>query len=168
MVANLSSHKRGWDQKWNFFSKIAEEGQGYINNLLELVDKDTEAFNRIINSFRLPDGNKEEKEQKKQAILDATINAIQIPLKIMEESEKSMRIIKIMAKEGNPNSVSDAGVAALCARSAVIGGYLNVKINCKELNDKKLALKFINQAEKIKKSAEKKEAEIISITLKKI
>jgi len=168
MVANLSSHKRGWDQKWNFFSKIAEEGQGYINNLLELVDKDTEAFNRIISSFRLPDGNKEEKEQKKQAILDATINAIKIPLKIMEESEKSMRIIKMMAKEGNPNSVSDAGVAALCARSAVIGGYLNVKINCKELNDKKLALKFINQAEKIKKSAEKKEAEIISITLKKI
>ena len=89
-----------------------------------------------------------------------TINAIKIPLKIMEESEKSMRIIKIMAKEGNPNSVSDAGVAALCARSAVIGGYLNVKINCKELNDKKLALKFINQAEKIKKSAEKKETEI--------
>jgi len=168
MVANLSSHKRGWDQKWNFFSKIAEEGQGYINNLLELVDKDTEAFNRIISSFRLPDGNKEEKEQKKQTILDATINAIKIPLKIMEESEKSMRIIKMMAKEGNPNSVSDAGVAALCARSAVIGGYLNVKINCKELNDKKLALKFINQAEKIKKSAEKKEAEIISITLKKI
>ena len=86
----------------------------------------------------------------------------------MEQSEKSLDIIKIMATEGNPNSVSDAGVAALCARSAVIGGYLNVKINCKELEDKTLAKKFINQADKIRKSAIKKEKEIISITLKKI
>ena len=86
----------------------------------------------------------------------------------MEESESSMEIIKMMAKEGNPNSVSDAGVAALCARSAVIGGYLNVKINCKDLTDKKLAKTFITEAEKIKKSAEKKEKEIINITLKKV
>ena len=168
MVANLSSHKRGWDKKWSFFSKIAEEGQYYINELLDLVDKDTEAFNEIINSFRLPEKTKEEKKIKKQAILDSTINAIKVPLKIMEQSEKSLDIIKIMATEGNPNSVSDAGVAALCARSAVIGGYLNVKINCKELEDKTLAKKFINQAEKIRKSAIKKEKEIISITLKKI
>ena len=168
MVANLSSHKRGWDQKWLFFSKIAEEGQSYINKLLDLVDQDTEAFNKIINSFRLPEKTKEEKEIKKKLILKSTINAIEVPLKIMEYSEKSMRIIKIVAKSGNPNSVSDAGVAALCARSAVIGGYLNVKINCKELEDKGLAKKMISQAEKIKKSAEKKEKEILNITLKKI
>ena len=168
MVANLSSHKRGWDTKWNYFSKIAEKGQTHLNNLLELVDKDTEAFNKIINSFRLPNNTKEEKIYRNKAILEATINAIKVPLKIMEESESSMEIIKMMAKEGNPNSVSDAGVAALCARSAVIGGYLNVKINCKDLTDKKLAKTFITEAEKIKKSAEKKEKEIINITLKKI
>ena len=168
MVANLSSHKRGWDTKWNYFSKIAEKGQTHLNNLLELVDKDTEAFNKIINSFRLPNNTKEEKIYRNKAILEATINAIKVPLKIMEESESSMEIIKIMAKEGNPNSVSDAGVAALCARSAVIGGYLNVKINCKDLTDKKLAKTFITEAEKIKKSAEKKEKEIINITLKKV
>ena len=168
MVANLSSHKRGWDTKWNYFSKIAEKGQTHLNNLLELVDKDTEAFNKIINSFRLPNNTKEEKIYRNKAILEATINAIKVPLKIMEESESSMEIIKMMAKEGNPNSVSDAGVAALCARSAVIGGYLNVKINCKDLTDKKLAKTFITEAEKIKKSAEKKEKEIINITLKKV
>ena len=168
MVANLSSHKRGWDSKWNYFSKIAEKGQNHLNNLLELVDKDTEAFNDIINSFRLPNNTKEEKLFRDNAIFNATLNAIKVPLKIMQESESSMEIIKIMANEGNPNSVSDAGVAALCARSAVIGGYLNVKINCKDLLDKKLAKSLISEAEKIKKSAEKKEKEIINITLKKL
>ena len=118
MVANLSSHKRGWDSKWNYYSKIVEKGQNHLNNLLELVDKDTEAFNDIINSFRLPNNTKEEKLFRDNAIFNATLNAIKVPLKIMQESESSMEIIKIMANEGNPNSVSDAGVAALCARSA--------------------------------------------------
>jgi len=168
MVANLSSHKRGWDDRWEEFSNIAEKGQKHIKKLLELVDKDTESFNQIMHAFRLPEGDSKEKKIKEDAILEATIHAIEIPLEIMKTSLESMDIIKEMAKNGNPNSVSDAGVGALCARSAVIGGYLNVKINCKDLTDKKLVNKFLNKAEKIKESAIKLEEEILKITLEKI
>ena len=168
MVANLSSHKRGWDDRWEEFSNIAEKGQEHIKKLLELVDKDTESFNQIMHAFRLPDSDSKEKKIKEDAIFEATIHAIEIPLEIMKTSLESMDIIKEMAKNGNPNSVSDAGVGALCARSAVIGGYLNVKINCKDLNDKKLVKKFLNKAEKIKESAIKLEEDILKITLEKI
>ena len=168
MVANLSSHKRGWDEKWEKFSNIAEKGQKHIKKLLELVDKDTESFNKIMEAFRLPESDSSEKKIKDDAILKATIHAIEVPLEIMKTSFDSMTIIKKMAKIGNPNSVSDAGVGALCARSAVIGGYLNVKINCKDISDKKIVDDFLNQAEKIKKSAMKLEAEILKITLEKI
>ncbi len=168
MVANLSSHKRGWDEKWKKFSNIAEKGQKHIKKLLELVDKDTESFNKIMEAFRLPESDSSEKKIKDDAILKATIHAIEVPLEIMKTSFDSMTIIKKMAEIGNPNSVSDAGVGALCARSAVIGGYLNVKINCKDISDKKIVDDFLNQAEKIKKSAMKLEAEILKITLEKI
>ena len=168
MVANLSSHKRGWDEKWEKFSNIAEKGQKHIKKLLELVDKDTESFNKIMEAFRLPESDSSEKKIKDDAILKATIHAIEVPLEIMKTSFDSMTIIKKMAEIGNPNSVSDAGVGALCARSAVIGGYLNVKINCKDISDKKIVDDFLNQAEKIKKSAMKLEAEILKITLEKI
>ena len=168
MVANLSSHKRGWDDRWEEFSNIAEKGQKHIKKLLDLVDKDTESFNQIMHAFRLPEGDSKEKKIKEDAILEATIHAIEIPLEIMKTSLESMDIIKEMAKNGNPNSVSDAGVGALCARSAVIGGYLNVKINCKDLTDKKLVNKFLNKAEEIKESAIKLEKDILKITLEKI
>jgi len=168
MVANLSSHKRGWDERWEEFSNIAEKGQKHIKKLLELVDKDTESFNKIMEAFRLPESDSSEKKIKDDAILKATIHAIEVPLEIMKTSFDSMAIIKKMAEIGNPNSVSDAGVGALCARSAVIGGYLNVKINCKDISDKKIVDDFLNQAEKIKKSAIKLEAEILKITLEKI
>jgi len=168
MVANLSSHKRGWDDRWEEFSNIAEKGQKHIKKLLDLVDKDTESFNQIMHAFRLPEGDPKEKKIKEDAILKATIHAIEIPLEIMKTSLESMDIIKEMAKNGNPNSVSDAGVGALCARSAVIGGYLNVKINCKDLTDKKLVNKFLNKAEEIKESAIKLEKDILKITLEKI
>ena len=168
MVANLSSHKRGWDDRWEEFSNIAEKGQKHIKKLLELVDKDTESFNQIMHAFRLPESDSKEKKIKEVAILEATIHAIEIPLEIMKTSLESMDIIKEMAKNGNPNSVSDAGVGALCARSAVIGGYLNVKINCKDLTDKKLVNKFLNIADKLKESAIKLEEDILKITLEKI
>jgi len=168
MVANLSSHKRGWDDRWEEFSNIAEKGQELIKKLLDLVDKDTDSFNQIMQAFRLPDSDTKEKKIKEDAILKATINAIEVPLEIMKTSLESMDIIKEMAENGNPNSVSDAGVGALCARSAVIGGYLNVKINCKDLTDKKLADKFLKKAEKIKESAMKLEEDILKITLEKI
>ena len=168
MVANLSSHKRGWDNRWEEFSNIAEKGQQHIKKLLELVDKDTESFNQIMLAFRLPESDPKEKKIKSEAILKATIHAIEIPLEIMKTSLESMDIIKEMAENGNPNSISDAGVGALCARSAVIGGYLNVMINCKDLTDKKLVNEFLKKAEKIKKSAIKLEEQILQITLRKI
>ena len=168
MVANLSSHKRGWDNRWEEFSNIAEKGQKHIKKLLELVDKDTESFNQIMQAFRLPENDLKEKKIKEDAILKATIHAIEVPLEIMKTSLESMNIIKEMAEKGNPKSVSDAGVGALCARSAVIGGYLNVKINCKDLTDKKLVNDFTNEAEKIKDAAVKLEEEILNITLEKI
>ncbi|MDA9727023.1 glutamate formimidoyltransferase [Bacteroidota bacterium] len=168
MVANLSSHKRGWDDRWEEFSNIAEKGQKHIKKLLELVDKDTESFNQIMHAFRLPDSDSKEKQIKEEAIKKATIHAIEVPLEIMRTSLESMDLIMEMAKKGNPNSVSDAGVGALCARSAVIGGYLNVKINCKDLTDKKLVNEFLNKAEKIKESAIELEEDILKITLEKI
>ena len=168
MVANLSSHKRGWDDRWEEFSNIAEKGQKLIKKLLDLVDKDTESFNQIMLAFRLPEGDSKEKKIKEDAIKKATIHAIEVPLEIMRTSLESMDVIMEMAKNGNPNSVSDAGVGALCARSAVIGGYLNVKINCKDLTDKKLVNEFLKKAEKIKESAVKLEEDILKITLEKI
>ena len=168
MVANLSSHKRGWDDRWEEFSNTAEKGQKLIKKLLELVDKDTESFNQIMLAFRLPEGDSKEKKIKEDAIKKATIHAIEVPLEIMRTSLESMDVIMEMAKNGNPNSVSDAGVGALCARSAVIGGYLNVKINCKDLTDKKLVNEFLKKAEKIKESAVKLEEDILKITLEKI
>ena len=168
MVANLSSHKRGWDERWEEFSNTAEKGQKLIKKLLDLVDKDTESFNQIMLAFRLPEGDSKEKKIKEDAIKKATIHAIEVPLEIMRTSLESMDIIMEMAKNGNPNSVSDAGVGALCARSAVIGGYLNVKINCKDLTDKKLVNEFLKKAEKIKESAIKLEENILKITLEKI
>ena len=167
MVANLSSHKRGWDDRWEEFSNTAEKGQKLIKKLLDLVDKDTESFNQIMLAFRLPEGDSKEKI-KEDAIKKATIHAIEVPLEIMRTSLESMDVIIEMAKNGNPNSVSDAGVGALCARSAVIGGYLNVKINCKDLTDKKLVNEFLKKAEKIKESAVKLEEDILKITLEKI
>ena len=168
MVANLSSHKRGWDERWEEFSNTAEKGQKLIKKLLDLVDKDTESFNQIMLAFRLPEGDSKEKKIKEDAIKKATIHAIEVPLEIMRTSLESMDVIMEMAKNGNPNSVSDAGVGALCARSAVIGGYLNVKINCKDLTDKKLVNELLKKAEKIKESAVKLEEDILKITLEKI
>jgi glutamate formiminotransferase/formiminotetrahydrofolate cyclodeaminase len=136
MVANLSSHKKGWDDKWKEFSDWAEKGQRIKDQLIYMVDEDTRAFNKIMESMGLPKGTPAEKEARKLTIHEATRNAIEVPFKVMQLSIQSFDVIKAMAEIGNPNSVSDAGVGALCARAAVYGAYLNVKINTGGFDDK--------------------------------
>ena len=135
MVANLSANKRGWEDKWEFYSKWGEKSLAYQNILVKLVDEDTLAFNRIMAAVSLPKDSDEQKETRLMALQSATKYAIEVPFKIMETSFACLESIKCMAEVGNPNSISDAGVAALCIRTAVMGAYLNVRINCKDLND---------------------------------
>jgi glutamate formiminotransferase/formiminotetrahydrofolate cyclodeaminase len=135
MVANLSSHKRGWDDRWEEFSGWAEKGKAHWTRLLQLVDDDTAAFNELMASFGLPQGSEGDKAVRKEAIQAATRKAIEVPLAVMEEALASMEVIKAMAEIGMEASVSDAGVAALCARTAVMGAHLNVKINAKGLSE---------------------------------
>ncbi len=168
MVANLSSHKRGWDDKWESFSKVAEEGQRIKDALLGLVDEDTHAFNQIITAIRMAKGTAEEKASRLQAINDATINAIEVPLKVMKTSLKSFGLLKRMAASGNPNSLSDAGVGALCARAAVHGAYLNVLINSKDLDDGKYVEKTLKEAKKLLKQAITAEKEVLATVEKGI
>lgn len=168
MVANLSSHKAGWDERWEEFSEYAEAGQALKKQLLFLVDEDTRAFNKIMDAFKLPKSSETEKEKRKQAIQDALKYAIEVPFKVMETSLKSMEIMKAMAEIGNPNSVSDAGVGALCARTAVMGAYLNVKINASGLNDKAFVDEMLSKGNQIEKQAQELETEILKITNQKI
>lgn len=168
MVANLSSHKRGWDPRWEEFSNWAEKGMAIQSQLLKLVDEDTNAFNAIMDAFSLPKSTDEEKLIRKQAIQKATINAIFVPLNVMELSFKSFEIIEYMALNGNPNSVSDAGVGALCARSAILGAGLNVSINAISLKDDADTIKMVSRAKELEDKAILKEQEILSIVKQKI
>ena len=168
MVANLSSHKKGWDDRWQEFSNWAEKGQQYKNNLLKLVDADTHAFNRIMAAFGLPKGTDEEKALRKQAIQDATRHAIEIPFAVMEAAYGSMEVIKAMAEIGNPNSVSDAGVGALCARSAVMGAFMNVRINAAGYDDKTYITDIIAKGKDIEDKTIALEAEILKVVNEKI
>lgn len=168
MVANLSSHKPGWDDRWEEFSHYAEQGQKHKDKLLYLVDEDTNAFNKIMDAFKLPKTNDTEKAQRKAAIEEASKYAIQIPFQVMETSLKSMEVIQAMAEIGNPNSVSDAGVGALCARSAVMGAYLNVKINASGLSDKAFVDDILERGKAIEEEAQKREKKILEITNQKI
>ncbi|MGM9795850.1 MAG: glutamate formimidoyltransferase [Candidatus Aphodosoma sp.] len=168
MVANLSSHKPGWDAKWNYFSEWAEKGQEIMARLLWLVDEDTEAFNRIMAVFSMPKSTDEEKAARAKAMQEATLYATQIPLETMRASMATFPIIKAMASEGNPNSVSDAGVGALAARSAVLGACLNVKINAAGLKDRAVADELVNEANRLADEACRLEAEILEIVNSKI
>lgn len=168
MVANLSAHKRGWDDRWEEFSVWAEKGKYFHTALLNCVDEDTNAFNKIMTAFGLPKSNDQEKAERKQAIHDATKNAIEVPLKVMQLAHDSMGVMDAMANFGNPNSVSDAGVGALCARTAVEGAYLNVKINAAGFNDKAFVQEKLRLAENLLKSAKEKEVNILEIVDKKI
>lgn len=168
MVANLSSHKKGWDERWKEFSDVAAKGQKLKDALLGLVDEDTLAFNRIMQAFSLPKNTEEEKVIRKQAIQGATLQAIDVPLRVMQLSLDSMKLIRVMAETGNPNSVSDAGVGALCAKAAVHGAFLNVQINAGGLSDKKLAAEKIAEGEKMLKDASAMEISILKIVQEKM
>jgi glutamate formiminotransferase / formiminotetrahydrofolate cyclodeaminase len=168
MVANLSSHKPGWDDRWEEFSDWAEKGQALKDELLFLVDEDTNAFNKIMDAFGLPKSNEQEKAARSAAIEEATKYAIEIPLRVMKKSFAAMEIIEAMAETGNPNSVSDAGVGALAARSAVMGAFLNVKINAGGLQDKGFVEKVMNEGAEIERKACEAEARILEIVNGKI
>ena len=168
MVANLSAHKRGWDERWEAFSEWAEKGQQLKDELLFLVDEDTNSFNKIMEAMRLPKGSASEKETRKEALNAATKHAILTPFRVMETALKSMDMIQKMAEIGNPNSVTDAGVGALCARTAEIGAFLNEKINCKDFNDRTFVEDILTKAELVMAEAIVKEKEILKITLNKI
>jgi len=161
MVANLSAHKAGWDDRWEFYSKWAEKGQFYKNKLLFLVDEDTNAFNKIIDGFRMPKSTDEEKEIRKNAIENATKYATEIPFEVMQTAHDSMEVMLAMVKDGLQSSLSDAGVGALCARTAVLGAYFNVRINAKDIKDRDFADAILNKALKVYESAITKEKEII-------
>jgi len=168
MVANLSSHKPGWDERWEEFSNWAEKGQKIKDELLFLVDEDTRAFNRIMDALGLPKGSDTEKAVRENAMQAATRYAIEIPFRVMKTSFESMEVIKAMAETGNPNSVSDAGVGALAARSAVMGAFLNVKINASGLKDKDFVQKILTEGAEIQAKAIEAENEILKIVESKI
>lgn len=168
MVANLSAHKKGWDNRWEEFSNHAEQGQAYKDELLKLVDLDTAAFNKIMEAFSLGKSTDEEKIIRDKAIQAATRYAIEIPFKVMQKAFESLTLIKAMVETGNPNSVTDAGVAALCARSAVIGAFMNVKINALGYQDKGFVADILKQGEEIEQQAIAAEAEIIKLVNEKI
>jgi glutamate formiminotransferase/formiminotetrahydrofolate cyclodeaminase len=162
MVANLSSHKRGWDDRWEEFSRWAEKGQQLKDQLLYLVDEDTRAFNMIMEALDLPKKTEEEKAIRAQAIEHASLYAIEVPFKVMQTSLATMEVIQAMAETGNPNSVSDAGVGALCARLAVMGAYLNVKINAAGIADKEKVATYLTLGNEIEQKSIEKETEILA------
>ena len=168
MVANLSSHKPGWDDRWEEFSRWADKGQALSDELLVLVDEDTRAFNKIMEAFGLPKKTDEDKRLRSEAIQAATLFATQVPLQTMQAAFGAFELCQAMAEFGNPNSVSDAGVGALAARAAILGAGLNVKINAASLKDREAADKMIAEAEQLIAEAQKKEAEIIGIVERKI
>ena len=168
MVANLSSHKAGWDDRWEYFSDWAEKGMDMMNELLALVDEDTAAFNRIMDVFGMPKGTDEEKEARAEAMETATLYATLVPLRTMKAAYKVFDVVRAMAQEGNPNSVSDAGVGALAARSAVMGACLNVKINAAGLKDRATADALVNEANEIQALAQQAEKEILATVEDKI
>ena len=168
MVANLSSHKPGWDDRWHEFSVWADKGQALMTELLHLVDEDTQAFNRIMAAFGMPKKTDEDKAARSAAIQEATLYATQVPLRTMKESFQVFELCRAMAEQGNPNSVSDAGVGALAARAAVLGAGMNVKINAGSLKDRAVAEALIAEANDLIARANAEEAEITRIVEAKL
>lgn len=168
MVANLSAHKRGWDDRWEEFSDWADKGMHYVNALRLMVDEDTRAFNRVMDAFGLPKNTPEEKHIRKEAIQEATRQATLVPFRVMELSYESMEVLEAMATTGNPNSISDAGVGALAARSAVLGASLNVRINAKDLEDSAFVDDILKKTEELENLTVLKEAKILEIVRAKL
>jgi len=163
MVANLSSHKRGWDERWEEFSIWAVKGKAYHDQLLKLIDEDTDAFDALMDCFGMPKGTDVEKAARSAAIQAATKQAIEIPLQIMQASLDSMEVIRVMVEIGNPNSISDGAVGALAARSAVLGAHLNVKINCASVKDAEFVAAANKRAQLMADQAVDREAAILKI-----
>ncbi len=168
MVANLSAHKAGWDERWEEFSNRAEQGQSLLEELLHLVDEDTAAFNRIMEVFAMPKSTDEEKAARSEALEAATLYATQVPLRTMKTAAQVFDLVEAMAAKGNPNSVSDAGVGALAARSAVLGACLNVKINAAGLKNRTTAEALIAEAETLATEASRREKEVLALVESKI
>ena len=168
MVANLSSHKAGWDDRWEEFSDWAERGQAVMQELLHLVDEDTAAFNRIMAVFAMPKSTDEERATRSAALQEATLYATEVPLRTMRAALSVFPIVRAMAEEGNPNSVSDAGVGALAARSALFGARLNVRINAAGLKDRAKADALVADADALAAEAERLEREVLEIVERKI
>jgi glutamate formiminotransferase/formiminotetrahydrofolate cyclodeaminase len=168
MVANLSSHKKGWDERWAEFGNWAEKGQELKNALLKMVDEDTNSFNAIIDAMRLPKATEEEKAARALAIENATKYAVEVPLKVMQLSLQTFEIIEAMAKIGNPNSVTDAGVGALCARAAVLGAYLNVKVNLGGLKDENFVKESLQKSDLLVQKANELEKAVLDIVHSKL
>ncbi|MBN1339997.1 MAG: glutamate formimidoyltransferase [Bacteroidales bacterium] len=168
MVANLSSHKRGWDDRWEEFSGWAEKGMHFVDELSRLIDEDTLAFNRIMDAFGLPKKSEEDKKARQNAIQEATRYAIEVPFRVMNVCYDSMEVMQAMAETGNPNSVSDAGVGAIAACAGVRGAHLNVKINTSGLEDKEFVNDILARAENLAKKAIDKEAAVMAIVQSKL
>jgi glutamate formiminotransferase/formiminotetrahydrofolate cyclodeaminase len=168
MVANISSHKRGWDDRWKEFSDWAEKGKEIQNKLLQLVDEDTAAFNGILNAYSLPKKTEEEIRVRKSAVQEATRNATLIPLKVMETAFSGFGLIREMVEKGNPNSVTDAAVGALAIRSCIRGAFLNVRINASVLEDKEFVKELLKKGQRIESEAIDTEEAILKITEDKI
>ena len=163
MVANLSAHKRGWDDRWKEFSDVAEEGQKVMDELLALVDEDTAAFNRIMDVFSMPKGTEEEKAARAEALEAATLYATQVPLRTMETALRALPVCRAMAEKGNPASASDAGVGALAAVAGIRGAALNVRINAAGLKDREAAARLTGRAAEIVATAQQLETEILTL-----
>ena len=168
MVANLSAHKRGWDDRWEEFSTWAEKGKRFHDELLALVDEDTQAFNKVMDVFAMPRDTETQKAETKYAMEKATKYAMDVPFRVMQSTYDSMEVIKAMADSGNPSSASDAGVGALCARTAVLGAYLNIKTNAAGLEDKKFVDDMLAKGEEIETKAISLEREILAIVNRQI
>lgn len=168
MVANLSSHKAGWDARWHEFSQWADKGQALQAELKHLVDEDTEAFNRIMDAFGMPKGTDEEKTARTAAIQAATLYATQVPLRTMKAAYATFDLCQAMTEEGNPNSVTDAGVGVLAARAAVLGAGLNVKINAASLKDRATAEQLVAEANNLIEAANERERTISAIVESKL
>lgn len=168
MVANLSAHKRGWDDRWKEFSDWAERGQDVMERLLRLVDEDTEAFAKIMDVFSMPKGTEEEKTARAEAMEKATLYASRLPLKTMQTAMEAMPVALAMARIGNPASASDAGVGAIAALAAVRGAHLNVRINAAGLKDRALASELTDEAARIEAEAVAAETEVLAEVNKNI
>jgi glutamate formiminotransferase/formiminotetrahydrofolate cyclodeaminase len=168
MVANLSAHKRGWDDRWEEFSGWAVKGKEVQNELLHLVDEDTKAFNGIMEAFRMPKKSDTEKEERQKAIREATLRAIEVPYKVMETAYRALEVLDAMARKGNPNSVSDAGVGALAIRTAVEGAELNVRINAADMKEDPAVQELLGKAETLKRKTIRGCEEILMMVYKSL